>query len=179
MRPRGSIWTGSGTIFLRFVARMPREPRTPRTPAKTRPRAQVRQEWVGGGAPPPGGFQSAAHRRWCEACWIHCHIAKKLSALISHKGPIRKAKLLMMGQALDPLSFSLPRRGGMTGNRRQKVSSSALGGLSGRFLTPPERASKMTSKKHRKNRENRGFWCPKTLPKPSPKPFQIDIPKNT
>ena len=67
----------------------------------------------------------------------------------------------------------------MTGNRRQKSATSVLGGLSGRFLTPPERASKMTSKKHRKNCENRGFWCPKTLPKPSPKPFQIDIPKNT
>ena len=115
---------------------------------KQRTRSQTRQEWVGGGAPPPGGVQSAAHRRWCEACWIHCHIAKKLSALISHKGSIRKAKLLMMGQALDPLSFSLPRRGGMTGNRRQKMSSSVLGGLSGRFLTPPERALKMTSNKH-------------------------------
>ena len=57
LRPRSSIWTGSGTFFLRFVARMPREPRTPRTPAKTKPRSQMRQERVGGGAPPPKGFQ--------------------------------------------------------------------------------------------------------------------------
>ena len=50
LRPRGSIWEGSGTISSRFLARMPRKPRTPRTPAKTRPRSQMRQEWVGGGA---------------------------------------------------------------------------------------------------------------------------------
>ena len=91
---------------------------------------------------PNGGFQSAAHRRWCEACWIHCHIAKKLSALISHKGPIRKAKPLMMGQALDPLSFSSPRGGGTTRNRRQKSATPVLGGFLSRFLTLPERASK-------------------------------------
>ena len=43
-----------GRFFSRFLARMPRKPRTPRTPAKTRPRSQMRQEWVGGGAPPRG-----------------------------------------------------------------------------------------------------------------------------
>ena len=57
LRPRGSIWERSGAMFSRFLPRMPRLPRTPRTPAKTRPRSQMRQEWVGGGAPPPGGFQ--------------------------------------------------------------------------------------------------------------------------
>ena len=56
LRPRGSIWERSGAMFSRFLPRMPRLPRTPRTPAKTRPRSQMRQEWVGGGAPPPGGF---------------------------------------------------------------------------------------------------------------------------
>ena len=30
----------------------------------------------------------------------------------------------------------------------------------------------------RKNRENHGFWPPKTLPKPSQNPFKIDVPKN-
>ena len=55
-RPRNSIWEGSGTIFSRFLARMPRKPRTPRTPAKTRPWSQMRQGWVAGGVPPPGGF---------------------------------------------------------------------------------------------------------------------------
>ena len=53
-RPRNSIWEGSGTIFSRFLARMPRKPRTPRTPAKTRPRSQIRQRWVAGGGPPRG-----------------------------------------------------------------------------------------------------------------------------
>ena len=72
-------------------------------------------------APPWGEFNPPPTEGVATACGIHCHIAKKLSALISHKGSIRKAKLLMMGQALDPLSFSLPRRGGMTGNRSQKA----------------------------------------------------------
>ena len=30
----------------------------------------------------------------------------------------------------------------------------------------------------RKNRENHGFWPPKTLPKPSQNPLKIDVPKN-
>ena len=71
LKPRGSIWEHSGTMFSRFLPRMPRLPRTPRTPAKTRPRSQMRQEWVGGGAPPPGGLQlnpQPPFLRRCVAC---------------------------------------------------------------------------------------------------------------
>ena len=42
----------------------------------------------------------------------------------------------------------------------------------------PERASKTTSKKHRKKRENRGFWPPKPLPKPFQNPIKTEVPKN-
>jgi len=38
--------------------------------------------------------------------------------------------------------------------------------------------SKITSKKHRKKRENQGFWPPKIYPKPTQNPFKIDVPKN-
>ena len=36
----------------------------------------------------------------------------------------------------------------------------------------------MTSKKHRKKCENRGFGPPKPLPKPSQNPIKIEVPKN-
>ncbi len=38
------------------------------------------------------------------------------------------------------------------------------------------RASKITSKKHRKKCENRGFWPPKTLPKAFQNACKIDVP---
>ena len=66
----------------------------------------------------------------------------------------------------------------MTGIRRQKSTISVLLGLFGRFLALPERASKTTSKKHRKKCENQEFWAPKTLPKSIQNAFQIDVPQN-
>ena len=71
-----------------------------------------------------------------------------------------------------------PGGGGMTGNRHQKSTISVLLGLLGRFLALPERASKTTSKKHRKKRENRGFWPSKPLPKPFQNPIKTEVPKN-
>ena len=35
----------------------------------------------------------------------------------------------------------------------------------------------LTSKKHRKKLENKGFWPPKTVPKPFKNPSQIDVPE--
>ena len=37
------------------ITNPPRKPRTQRSPAKPRTQSQMCQEWVGGGAPPPGG----------------------------------------------------------------------------------------------------------------------------
>ena len=53
----------------------------------------------------------------------------------------------------------------MTGIRHQISTISVLLGFLGRFLALPYCASKTTSKKHRKKRENQGFWPPKPLPK--------------
>ena len=50
--------------------------------------------------------------------------------------------------------------------------------LLGRFFALPKRASKMTSKKHRKKCENQGFWPPKTLPKSFQNTSEIDVLKN-
>ena len=84
----------------------------------------------------------------------------------------------MQAQARDPLSFSLPRRVGTTGNQVQKSTFCVLLGLLGRFFALPKRAAKTTSKKHRKKCENQEFWSPKTLPKSAQNAFKIDIPKN-
>ena len=84
----------------------------------------------------------------------------------------------MQAQARDPLSFSLPRRVGTTGNQVQKSTFCVLLGLLGRFFALPKRAAKTTSKKHRKKCENQEFWTPKTLPKSAQNAFKIDIPKN-
>ena len=75
--PRPRFWRVLGTMFRfchLFLASFPRngcsqtqcqdcqesrkrrERRNGQKPAKTRTRSQTRQEWVGGGAPPPGGF---------------------------------------------------------------------------------------------------------------------------
>ena len=71
-----------------------------------------------------------------------------------------------------------PGGGGTTGIQAQKSTICVLLGLLGRFFALPERASKMTSKKHRKKTENRGFWSPKPLPQPFQNPLKIEVPKN-
>ena len=47
-----------------------------------------------------------------------------------------------------------------------------------RFLASSKRASKMTSKKHRKKCENQGFWLPQTVPKSTQNASQNDVPKS-
>ena len=47
-----------------------------------------------------------------------------------------------------------------------------------RFLSLPKIILFFASIFSRKNRENHGFWPPKTLPKPSQNPLKIDVPKN-
>ena len=51
-------------------------------------------------------------------------------------------------------------------------------GLFFRFFAFPNCNQNFASKKHRKKCENRGFWPPKTLPKPSRNPSKIDVPKD-
>ena len=47
-----------------------------------------------------------------------------------------------------------------------------------RFFGLPQWSSKFASKNHPKKCENRGFWPPKTLPKPTQNAFKIEVPKN-
>ena len=51
-------------------------------------------------------------------------------------------------------------------------------GLFFAFFALLKLAAKLTPQKHRKKYENRGFGCPKTLPKPIQNPSEIDAPKN-
>ena len=93
-------------------------------------------------------------------------------------GESERPSSLCRPRLLIPSLFLSPGGGGMTGIRHQISTISVLLGLLGRFLALPERASKTTSKKHRKKRENRGFWPPKPLPKPFQNPIKTEVPKN-
>ena len=46
------------------------------------------------------------------------------------------------------------------------------------FFGSSKRASNFASQKHRKNKENAGFWPPKIVPKPLQNRIKIDVPKN-
>ena len=113
-RPRNSIWEGSGTIFSRFLARMPRKPRTPRTPAKTRPRSQMHQESVGGGASPPGGFNPPP-TEGVQGVLNPNHIAYNQSSRSYHKWPsswwqaqVLRSRLLHPSLFLSPGAWGPP-----------------------------------------------------------------------
>ena len=161
--PGPRFWRVLGTIFRSFRSfwnSFPRNgrfinktPRTPRTPAKTRPRSQIRQEWVGGGAPPPGGFNPPPTEGVRSVLDSHPH------SFQIHPDQSQRANL--KGQALyarlgscSPLFFS-PQEAGDNRNPPLNLRLLRFWGLLGRFFALPERASKMTSKKHRKKCENR------------------------
>ena len=77
-----------------------------------------------------------------------------------------------------PSLFLSPGGGGTTGIQAQDCTFCVLLGLLGRFFALPERASKMTSKKHGKKSENQGFWPPQTLPKAVQNGFKMGLPKD-
>ena len=79
---------------------------------------------------------------------------------------------------LTPLFFS-PREAAHSAGPTLKSFTGLWLGVFFRFFWLPKRTSIFASKKHRKQCENLGFRPPKTLAKPHPKPFQIDVPKNT
>ena len=111
---------------------------------------------------PLGGLQSAAHRRWCEACWT------PTTSVIKSSGPITKVqalsvKLKFSVWALGPLSFSLPRRSGTTGIQAKiwsEVSKIA-------FLVDFFAFRTALEKWHRKNIEKNAKIEDFGLPKPS------------
>ena len=120
-------------------------------------------------SPPP-------HRRWrsvldSESTWLRQILAN-----------IYEAKLVIFkiqAQTSDyPLSISPPGLAHSAGPAQNRWRTSGWRSFF-RFFSLPKNALKFASKKWQKKYENRGFRPPKTVPKPSPKPFQMEAPKNT
>ena len=78
---------------------------------------------------------------------------------------------------LTPLFFS-PQQVQGTANPEPKSGKLWFFRIFGPFFRLPKCASKLTSKKHPKKSENKGFWSPKTIPKPSQNPSKMDGSKN-
>ena len=76
----------------------------------------------------------------------------------------------MLGQVLDPLSFSLPRSLGTTADPAPRSGNLMIWGLLGWFFALPSCILNFAWKKHQKNTkiDDLGF------PKPSPNPSKID-----
>ena len=79
---------------------------------------------------------------------------------------------------LLPPPFFSPQEVAHSAGPTQKSSYVLLLGVFSLFFGLPKRCSKNASKKHRKNCEHRGFWSPKTLPKPSQNGSKNVFPKN-
>ena len=123
---------------------------------------------------PPGGLQSAAHRRWCTACKTPI-----TNFNIKHQTPSSNGLSTSVSEIfVFPLPIIPPQARPVHRSPAQKYRFLCLFRLLGSIFSPPERASKTTTKKHRKKCENRGFWPPETLPKPSRNPSKIDVPKD-
>ena len=125
---------------------------------------------------PPWGSSIRRPPKVCEACWTLNQSSSAKCQTQSQMANL-KGQALMQAQARDPLSFSLPRRVGTTGNQVQKSTFCVLLGLLGRFFALPKRASKMTSKKHRKKCENLDFRPPETSQNPSKMPPKTTSPQ--
>ena len=120
--------------------------------------------------PPPGGVQSAAHRRWSR-------VLDQLPILSSDSKGLPK-KSSSWPTVLIPLSIFSPQEGGDYRNPAPNFRFLRFWPIFWRIFASSKRASKITSKKHRKNCENRNFWPPKTLPKPIQNAFKIEVPKH-
>ena len=174
-RPPGSIleasglpFGGSGPHFRRLWTSYlePRTPRTPKNVQKQKLHHKVARPPKGGWAAviPPGGFQSAAHRRCAGRAELNSHRPQpKLQTY--HKWPSSRWQAQVLCQALGPLSFSLPRSLGTTADPAPRSGILWLCGFFFRFFALPICNPNFASRKHRKKCENRSFGYPKTLPK--------------
>ena len=83
--------------------------------------------------PPPGGVQSAAHRRCAGRAELKSHRPQpKLQTY--HKGPSSRWQAQVLCQALGPLSFSLPRSLGTTADPAPRSGNLLLCGFFFDFL---------------------------------------------
>ena len=115
-----------------------------------------REQKGGAAVVPPWGSSIRRPPKVCEACEITSPIAFRYARPITARESERPSSLCRPRFLIPSLCLS-PGGGGTTGIPRQKSTISVLLGLLGRFFALPKRASKMTSKKHRKKCENRGF----------------------
>ena len=122
-----------------------------------------RQKKVGGGGPPRGvTIKSAAHRRWCRACWIHTSRSCQI-LLTSHF-----FFYLLSEKASGPLSFSLPSRPRIPQVRPKNPSVVSCWVILFDFLAFQNIVRKMLRKNIEKSAKIKDFGPqnpPKTLPK--------------
>ena len=150
-------------------SRKRRERRNGQKPAKTRTRSQTRQEWVGGGAPPRGGFNPPPHLGGQRRAGLELGIF----------GMISKFFFEILRPKFVPLSLFLSPQGPPgTANPAPKSGKVCFFRFLNRFFRVSKRTSILTSKNHRKICEKHRFWGPKPLPKPLQNQCKIDVPKN-
>ena len=125
---------------------------------------------------PPGGFQSAAHRR----CAVRARSPAKSSSakcqdqsqMANLKGQAHSARL----KSYTPPFFS-PQEGWDDRNPVTKFAPSAFSGLLNRFFCSSRVCFKNDFEKTSKKCENHEFWLPKTFPKSIQNAFKIDVQK--
>ena len=129
--------------------------------------------------PPPGGVQSAAHRRCAGRARPQSHrLQPKLQIYQQMAKFLMACSSSCFEGSYTPLFFSPQEPGDHRRPCAKKRKNGTLWLFFFRFFALPSCNLNFASKKHRKKCENQRFWPPKTLPKPSPKPFQMDVPKN-
>ena len=164
--PRPRFWRVLGTMFRfchLFLASFPRngcsqtqcqdcqesrkrrERRNGQKPAKTRTRSQIRPRWVGGGAPPPGGFQSAAPPLVVRSV-LDLHV-KCLPVMLPQVLAKRFFQKFLAQEASDPSLFPSP-AAAHSASSSQNHQYAALLGSKMASRTLPKRCSKFASKKH-------------------------------
>ena len=137
------------------IARIPhlktQTTRTPRTPRVKNSTTMAKNKRVGRQWSPPGGLQSAAHRRWCTACRTNIIKPQHQTPDTNIEWPCCKC---LMRFSCFPILKSFPRHVPYTGNPSPKSGKVCFCCIVGRFFRLPKRASKTTSKKHGKKCEN-------------------------
>ena len=175
-------------IFSRFLARMPRKPKTPRAqkkkhkyqrPAKKGHRSQICRTAKGGWAAvlPPGGFQSAAHRRCAKRAGHSATSPFRYVQIISQRANLKGQAHYARPGSCSPLFFS-PQEAGDHRSPPLNLRVLRLVGSLGQIFCSSETLFKndieKTSKKMRKSR----ILASKTLPKSFQNTSEIDVPKN-
>ena len=157
-----------------FIHKTTRTPRTPRMPAKTRPRSQMRQEWVAGGAP-PRGFQSAGHRRCAIGVLNWYQNRFQIHPDLSQMANLKSQALYARQRSYTPL-FVSPQEPGDHRSPAQNFCFLCLVGSCWSIFSPSgarlKNDNEKTSKKTRKSR----ILASQNPPKIRPKCFQNRCP---